>query len=139
MFYKIIKNNQVVDVNDVFLKEQKKHHILLATEPKYAEYLISSDATTLYETSWTVEHSSDTYQAEYIEAEIISEEEYKNLREQLQLNAVIEVVENEEVAEPLIVEPIDVTPERKLEILSLQQLTKRVEELEKLVQQFINK
>lgn len=139
MFYKIIKNNQVVDVNDVFLKEQKKHHILLATEPKYAEYLISSDATTLYETSWTVEHSSDIYQAEYIEAEIISEEEYKNLREQLQLDVIIEVVENEEVAESLIVEPTDVTPERKLEILSLQQLIKRVEELEKLVQQFINK
>lgn len=139
MFYKIIKNNQVIDVNDLFLKEQKKHHILLATEPKYAEYLISSDASTLYETNWTVEHSSDKYQAEYVEAEIISEEEYKKLKEQLQLDAVIEVVTNEGVAEPLIIEPAEVTPERKLEILSLQQLTKRVEELEKLVQQFINK
>lgn len=139
MFYKIIKNNQVVDVNDVFLKEQKKHHILLATEPKYAEYLISSDASTLYETNWTVEHSSDTYQAEYVEAEIISEEEYKKLKEQLQLDAVVEIIESEEMVEPLIVEPAKVTPERKLEILSLQQLTKRVEELEKLVQQFINK
>ena len=136
MFYKIIKNNQVIDVNNVFLKGQKKHNLLVNTDIKHVEFLISSDKSTLYTTNWTNQPKlpRDT---EFVEAVIISEDEYNDLREKLQLNVTIEIVE--ENPEPVIIEPKEIKPERKLEILTMQSLVKRVEELEKIVEQLLNK
>lgn len=45
MYYKIIKNNKVIDVLDrlVFLKYQPEHNIMLLCTPEEAQAVLSSD------------------------------------------------------------------------------------------------
>ena len=45
MFYKVLKNNRVIDVLDhlVFVKYQKKHGIMIACDKSEAQAIISSD------------------------------------------------------------------------------------------------
>lgn len=45
MYYKVMKNNKVIDVLDnlVYLKWQEKHRIMVVTEEKYAQAIMSSD------------------------------------------------------------------------------------------------
>ena len=45
MFYKVIKNNKVIDVLDrlVFVKYQQKHGIMVACDKSEAQAIISSD------------------------------------------------------------------------------------------------
>ena len=42
MFYKIIKNNTVIDVNNVFLHENPKNHILTETTYEHVHFIVSS-------------------------------------------------------------------------------------------------
>lgn len=51
MFYKIIKNNMIIDVNNVFLSESQKNHILTEASYEHAHFIISSDRKQLYKTS----------------------------------------------------------------------------------------
>lgn len=136
MYYKIIKNNVVIDVNNVFLRIQRKHNILINTDLKYAEYICSSDGSQLYITSWTIEVNDPKRQAELVEAILIDEDEYNTLREQLSLNVVVEVIDSPQ-EDIIIIEPSE--PERKLETLSLINLAHRVEQLEKQIEELLNK
>lgn len=45
MYYKVIKNNKVIDVLDclVYLKWQEKHNIMVLTEEKDAQAILSSN------------------------------------------------------------------------------------------------
>lgn len=130
MFYKIIKNNQVIDVNNKFLKLQRKHNILVDTDYKHAEFICSSDESTIYTTSWTSEVQNNK-NVQYVEAILINQDEYEQLKQQLELNHVeIEVTEDkQEIVE--VIEPKE--PQRHFEALSLWKLEKRVTELEKII------
>ena len=57
MYYKVMKNNKVIDVLDnlVYLKWQNKHKIMVLTEEKYAEAILSSDQRNI----WHVEGMYD--------------------------------------------------------------------------------
>lgn len=52
MFYKVIKNDKVIDVLDrlVFLKYQKKHGRMLLCDKKEAQAILSSDGKTMWNT-----------------------------------------------------------------------------------------
>ena len=45
MYYKVLKNNRVIDVLDrlAFVKYQKKHDIMIACEKSQAQAIVSSD------------------------------------------------------------------------------------------------
>lgn len=81
MFYKVMKNNRVIDVLDdlVYLKWQDKHKIMVLTDENEAQAILSSDKNTIWheETLYAipVENSYDT-----VKLVEIDEYEYRQLK-----------------------------------------------------------
>ena len=136
--YKIIKNNVVIDVNNLFLKEHQTKHVLVKTTVEDCNFIISSDGLTLYTTAWCWGVEDSKYKPEKVEAILIDEEEYLQLREQLQLNKTIEYIVQPETQEPQIITP-DLTENEKVEVLDAIAMKRKILELEELVQQLLKK
>ena len=81
MYYKVIKNNKVIDVLDnlIYLKWDSKHKIMVLSDEDEAQAILSSDKNTIWHERTLykvpVEGMFDT--VELIE---IDEHEYKQLR-----------------------------------------------------------
>lgn len=80
MYYKVIKDNKVIDVLDnlIYLKWEPKHKIMVLTDENDAQAILSSDKNTIW-------HESTLYKipvSGYDEVEIIpiDQYEYKQLR-----------------------------------------------------------
>lgn len=79
MYYKVIKNNKVIDVLDnlIYLKWQPKHKTMILTDENDAQAILSSDNNTIWheETLYRIPVSGyDT-----VRVEPIDEFEYKQL------------------------------------------------------------
>lgn len=136
MFYKIIQNNQVVDVNNQTFKAQKYPHILVPSNDFYCEYIMSSDGSQLYFTNWTAEPKYPIDSAVYTDAIIIDEEEYLQLLDQLKTNEKVQYIEKEE-EEIEIITPIE--EDQQIEVLDVIAMKRKILELEELVKQLLNK
>lgn len=136
MFYKIIQNNQVIDVNNQTFKAQKYPHILVPSNDFYCEYIMSSDGSQLYFTSWTAESKYPIDSAIYTDAIIIDEEEYLQLLDQLKINEKIQYIEKGE-EEVEIITPIE--ENQQIEVLDAIALKRKILELEELVKELLNK
>ena len=80
MYYKVIKNNKVIDVLDnlIYLKWQPKHKTMILTDENDAQAILSSDNNTIWheETLYRIPVSGyDT-----VRVEPIDEFEYKQLK-----------------------------------------------------------
>lgn len=79
MYYKVIKNNKVVDIlkDILYVKYQKKHDILLLCDIQEAQAILSSDGMRGWhiEGLYNLPFNSDVY-----EIKEISETEYKKLK-----------------------------------------------------------
>lgn len=81
MFWKVIKNNRVIDVLDklVYLKWQPKHKIMVLSDENEAQAILSSDKNTIWHEKTLynipVENRFDT-----VELVEIDEYEYKQLK-----------------------------------------------------------
>jgi hypothetical protein len=137
MFYKIIQNNQVIDVNNQTFKAQKYPHILVPSNDFYCEYIMSSDGSQLYFTNWTAESKYPISSAVYTDAIIIDEAEYLQLLDQLKINEKIQYVEKEQLEEIEVITPIE--QEQQVEVLDTIAMKKKILELEELVQKLLNK
>lgn len=80
MFYKVMKNNRVIDVLDklIYLKWQPKHKIMVLSDENEAQAILSSDKNAIW-------HEKTLYRVPvggYDEVEIIEidEYEYKQLK-----------------------------------------------------------
>jgi hypothetical protein len=137
-YYKIIKNNTVIDVNNVFLCLSKKHReVLMPCDIRYTQYLQSSDCEQLYRTTWTAEVENDQYNAEFVEAVIIEEEEFLSLQEVLQTKQeIIYEVKDNNIVE-VKPQPEEVAPQP--EVLDVIAMKRRLVELETLVQELLKK
>lgn len=80
MFYKVLKNNKVIDVLDrlVFLKYQRKHDIMLLCEEGEAQAILSSDEEHIWHVVGMYDIPVDRYDT--VELEEIDEYEYKQLK-----------------------------------------------------------
>lgn len=136
-YYKIIKNNTVVDVNNVFLCLSKKHSdVLIPCDVRYTQYLQSSDCEQLYRTTWTAEVENDQYSAEFVEVVLIEEEEFLSLQEALQTKQeIIYEVKDNNIVE--VKQPQEVAPQP--EVLDAIAMKRRLIELEALVQELLKK
>lgn len=80
MYYKVIKNNKVIDVLDklVYLKYQKRHNRMILCNESDAQAFFSSDRKNI----WHTETLYDLPVEGYDEVELISidEYEYKQLK-----------------------------------------------------------
>ena len=80
MYYKVLKNNKVIDVLDnlIYLKWEPKHKIMVLSDENEAQAILSSDKNTIW-------HEKTLYKVPvcgYDEVEIIEidEYEYKQLK-----------------------------------------------------------
>lgn len=138
MFYKIIKNNTIIDVNNKFFKTQEKPHLMIECKPIECEYVCSSDGLKFYYSTWTTTAKYPFKFPEWVDEIIpIEEEEYLRLKEQLQINQKIEYKENTETQ---AIEVVSTTINiEEPEVLDMIAMKRKIVELEALVQQLLNK
>lgn len=90
-YYKVIVDEKIIDVNFVFLKWQAKHKIMLSCDASEGQFIQSSDCTKVWRVGWLCkipEELEGVYES--VTAVEIDEEEYKILREALDLDKDIE-------------------------------------------------
>lgn len=80
MYYKVIKNNKVIDVLDnlVYLKYQKKHNRMILCKESEAQAFFSSDRKHIWHTETLYNIPVDGY--DEVELVKIDEHEYRQLR-----------------------------------------------------------
>ena len=80
MYYKVIKNNRVIDVLDnlVYLKYQKKHNRMILCKESEAQAFFSSDRKHIWHTETLYNIPVEGY--DEVELVKIDEYEYKQLR-----------------------------------------------------------
>lgn len=126
-YYKVISNGVVIDANYVWLKWQTKHRILLGCEPHEANYIQSSDQAHVWRVQWLNPVPADAPTFETVEAVEISEEEYLEIRKQL--DDGFEVVVPEEIPEEEI--PEDTTTETpSIEVMTPEEMRRKIIYLE---------
>lgn len=79
MYYKVIKNNKVIDVLDklIFLKYQQKHNIMVICNESEAQAILSSDNNTIWHEETLRKIPVGNYDT--VKVEQIDEYEYKQL------------------------------------------------------------
>lgn len=133
-YYKIIKNNLIIDVNDVFLCYLQKHKKIVKCDLKCAQLIQSSDEKTFYTADWLCPLPKWASH-EKVQAELISEEEYLQLKEQLQLDKTIAVpvLKQEDIEEGEVEElPVE-------ELMSANEMRRKILELENIIKQLLIK
>lgn len=82
MYYKVIKNNKVIDVLDnlIYLKWDSKHKIMVLTGEDDAQAIMSSDCNTIWHVKGFYKVPVDEPKFEAVELEEIDEFEYKQLK-----------------------------------------------------------
>ena len=80
MYYKVLKNNKVIDVLDrlVFVKYQKKHGIMLVCDKSEAQAIMSSDGVYAWHVAGLYHIPADGYDT--VELIEIDEYEYRQLK-----------------------------------------------------------
>ena len=80
MYYKVIKNNKVIDVLDnlIYLKWEPKHKIMVLSDINEAQAIMSSDKNTIWHEKTLYKVPVDGFDT--VEVEEIDEYEYKQLK-----------------------------------------------------------
>lgn len=80
MYYKVLKNNKVIDVLDqlVFLKYQPKHEIMVLCDENEAQAILSSDKNKIWHESTLYKLPVDGFDT--VQLEEIDEYEYNQLK-----------------------------------------------------------
>lgn len=103
MYYKIVKNNKVIDVLDhlKYFKWQSKHKIMLLTDMSDAQAILSSDESTFWHTETLYKLPNDAPEFEIVEIFPIEEHEYRQLKtlngrtpEEIFDNTILYLIEN---------------------------------------------
>ena len=82
MFYKVMKDNKVIDVLDklIYLKWQPKHKIMVLSDINEAQAILSSDNETIWHEKTLYRIPTDEPKFDTVEIVEIDEYEYKKLR-----------------------------------------------------------
>ena len=93
MYYKVIKNNKVIDVLDqlIYLKYQPKHKIMVLCDENEAQAILSSDKNTIWHEKTLYRIPVEGY--ETVEVLPIDEFEYRQLR-MLNLSTPEAIIDN---------------------------------------------
>lgn len=92
MYYKVLKNNKVIDVLDnlIYLKWEPKHKIMVLTDEDDAQAIMSSDKNTIWHEETLYRIPVDGFDTVNIEE--IDKYEYEKLRV-LNLNTPQEIID----------------------------------------------
>ena len=80
MFYKVLKNNRVIDILDqlIYVKWQEKHKIMVLTDENDAQGIVSSDGEHIWHENTHYRIPVSGYDTVHVEE--IDEYEYKQLK-----------------------------------------------------------
>lgn len=80
MYYKVIKNNKVIDVLDnlIYLKWEPKHKVMVLTDENDAQAILSSDKNTIWHEETLYRIPTDGFDT--VRVESIDEYSYKQLK-----------------------------------------------------------
>lgn len=135
IFYKIIKENTITDVAYGFFKFQTPHYNIVPCEEGEAELLQSSDKQTFYTTDWLKKLPKNIKKEEVI-AIRISEQEYEELKQQLEKNIIV-ALEEEPI---LLVEETHEDPiQEENKVLTVIELYNKIALLEKEIKELQKK
>ena len=98
-YFKVIRDGNVIDAGEIFLKWQAKNRILVSCQPEEAQFVTSHDGETIWRVSWLNPAPEEAGSYETIEAAMIDRQEYLDLR------AVLDDGEVVPEPEPVIPEP----------------------------------
>ena len=90
IFYKILADGKVLDVNDIFLRWQAKHGVMMVCDPAKAEFICPRDCSAYYHPSWLNKPPEGAVYDGEIDAEEITEAEYRTLLEQLEAGETVD-------------------------------------------------
>ena len=93
MYYKVLKNNKVIDVLDnlIYLKWEPKHKIMVLSDENEAQAILSSDNNTTWHERTLYSVPVDGYDC--VDLIEIDQYEYKQLR-MLNLSTPEEIIDN---------------------------------------------
>ena len=133
MYYKIIKDNKIVDVNNQFFHHRKRGPI--SDSPEKAN-LIRLSSGEFCRALWTAPLPEEADYYPLVNAVLIEEDEYLKLREELNLGPVIqeEPVVIKEEAEKIPDQPIVEEPK----VITAADLQAKIDQLEALVKQLLS-
>ena len=82
MYYKVIKNNKVIDVLDqlIYLKYQPKHKTMILSDINEAQAILSSNKNTIWHERTLYNIPVDEPKFDTVELVEICEDEYRQLR-----------------------------------------------------------
>ena len=82
MYYKVLKNNKVIDVLDslIYLKWEPKHKIMVLTDENDAQAILSSDKNTIWHEKTLYKVPVNEPKFETVELLEIDQYEYKQLK-----------------------------------------------------------
>lgn len=82
MFYKVMKNNKVIDVLDnlIYLKWDSKHRVMVLTDENFAEAILSSSKDDIWHVKGFYKIPVDEPKFETVEIEEINKFEFEQLR-----------------------------------------------------------
>lgn len=127
-YYKIVRNNLIIDVNSMFFRYQRKRMNLVPCDENKAELVQSSDGKTFYTTEW-LKPLPEGVHHEFVDVIPISKEDYLKLREELQLNEAIPqpIIVEEEIKPESIV--IDEKPQKIQKVVNIRELYEEIRQL----------
>lgn len=134
-FYKIIQDNKIIDVNYKFFRYQKRHLNIIACSPEEAQLIQSSDNKEFYSTEWLKPLPNGVHCHKIVQARIIAEDEYNELKKELEISEVLlepaqpiaSMSENENIDEQSIQAPIE-------QVVNIRELYEKLQLLEKELQ-----
>ncbi len=121
-YYKVIKDNTIIDANTAFYKWQKKHNKIIECEPSEANFIGSSDGSCIWYANGLILCTECNYNFETVTMVEITEEEYEVLKEQLAADETIEVEEEETQTE--VEETTEDEAEDSIETITLEYVQK---------------
>ena len=100
MYYKVLKNNKVIDVLDnlIYLRWEPKHKIMVLSDENQAQAILSSDKNTIWHEETLYKVPTDGYDT--VRVEPIDKYEYEKLR-------ALNLKTPEEIADAVILSLLD--------------------------------
>ena len=132
-FFKVIKNDTVIDVGCAFLKWNDTKNRYFACQLDEAQFALSYAEQNIYRDDWMKLTSDKAKDFIHAKVEIIDEQEYDDLLDLLSENEVVTI----EKPQVIVSETHEVIPEEKP--LSLNELRELVKEQQKQIENLISK
>lgn len=131
-YFKMIRDNKIIDVGTTFIRLDKNHNILFVSDPDHAQFIESYDCKKIYHDTWLKSIRNTNINCEFANIVEIDKDEYDELVALLDDKETINVEDNNN-EEIQIVEDTVEKDEQMEKPMSISEMRDRIKELTELV------